>query len=191
VGAAAVAAQDGVVLVQDPEEARVTGMPRATLAAVRRARALPAEALGRAVTDLVRRPAPGHGEPHRQQEGRVAMEEGPTATTGLGTPAALGCPECQGGMFESAPDGTLTYTCHVGHAWSAQTLLDAERQAVEGAIYNAASKLLEMAAVHRRLAQLAAERTEGDPEEHLRAARTAEERARRIEELATEDPGPS
>ena len=116
------------------------------------------------------------------------MEEGPTATTQLGTPAALGCPECQGGMFESAPDGTVTYTCHVGHAWSAQTLLDAERQAVEGAIYNAASKLLEMAAVHRRLAQLAAERGEGAADEHLRAARDAEERARRIEGLATEDP---
>ena len=191
VGAAAIAAQDGVVLVQDPGEARVTGMPRATLAAVRRARALPAAELGRAVTDLVRRPAPGHWEPHPQQEGRVAMEEGPTATTELGTPAALGCPECQGGMFESAPDGTVTYTCHVGHAWSAQTLLDAERQAVEGAIYNAASKLLEMAAVHRRLAQLAAERDEGDGNEHLRAARAAEERARRIEGLAIEDPDPS
>src|SRR5205085_6308366 len=49
-GAAAVAAQDGAVLVQDPDEARVSGMPRATLAAVRRARALPATALAAAVT---------------------------------------------------------------------------------------------------------------------------------------------
>ena len=119
------------------------------------------------------------------------MEDGPTATTDLGTPAALGCPECQGGMFESVPNGTVTYACHVGHTWSAQTLLDAERQAVEGAIYNAASKLLEMAAVHRRLARFVQERREGDPTEHLRAAEAAEERARRIEELATEDPGPA
>src|SRR3954454_1426348 len=128
VGAAAIAAQDGAVLVQDPDEARVTGMPRATLAAVRRARALPAAALGPAVADLVRRPPAGHGGVHAQQEGRVAMEQRPTATSQLGTPAALGCPECQGGMFEAAREGTVTYTCHVGHAWSAQTLLDAERQ---------------------------------------------------------------
>jgi two-component system chemotaxis response regulator CheB len=192
VGAAAVAAQDGAVLVQDPEEARVSGMPRAALAAVRRARALPAAALAAAVSDLVRRPPPAvHGEPDPQPEGSAAMDDGPTATTDLGVPAALGCPECQGGMFESAPGGTVTYTCHVGHTWSAQTLLDAERQTVEGAIYNAASKLLEMAAVHRRLAKLAADRGEGDPAEHLRAAEAAEERARRIEELATEDPGPA
>jgi two-component system chemotaxis response regulator CheB len=191
VGAATVAAQDGTVLVQDPDEARVTGMPRAALAAVRRAQALPAAALGPAVADLVRRPPAGHGGVHAQQEGRVAMEQSPTATSQLGTPAALGCPECQGGMFEAAREGTVTYTCHVGHAWSAQTLLDAERQSVEGAIYNAASKLLEMAAVHRRLAALAAEHGEGAPEEHLRAAEAAEERARRIQELATEDPGPA
>jgi two-component system chemotaxis response regulator CheB len=191
VGAATVAAQDGVVLVQDPEEARVTGMPRAALAAVRRARALPAAKLGAAVAELVRRPLrTAHGGPDLQQEGSARMEDVPTATTELGVPAAIGCPECQGGMFETAPDGTVIYTCHVGHAWSAQTLLDAERQAVEGAIYNAASKLLEMASVHRRLAQAAAERGEGGVDEHLRAADSAEERSRRIQELAIEDPGP-
>ena len=193
VGAAAIAAQDGAVLVQDPEEARVTGMPRAALAAVRRARALPAAELGAAVTDLVRRPPPPamHREPDREQKGSAAMEEeAPTVPTALGVPAALGCPECQGGMFEAAQEGAVTYTCHVGHAWSARTLLDAERQTVEGAIYNAASKLLEMASVHRRLAQLAADRGEGDPAEHLRAAESAEERSRRIQALATEEPGP-
>jgi two-component system chemotaxis response regulator CheB len=190
-GAAVVAANDGVVLVQDPDEARVSSMPRAVLGAVRRARALPTADLAAAVVDLVRRSPEEDRPAPREQEGSTAMAGGPTETTQLGVPAAVGCPECQGGMFESSADGALTYTCHVGHTWSAQTLLDAERQTVEGAIYNAASKLLEMAAVHRRLAKLAADRGEGDPAEHLRAAEAAEERARRIEELATEDPGPA
>jgi hypothetical protein len=47
--------------------------------------------------------------------------------------------------------------------------------------------VLAVAAVHGRLAA----RGDGDPEGHLRAARAAEERARRVEELATEDNGPS
>jgi two-component system chemotaxis response regulator CheB len=187
-GAAAIAAQDGAVLVQDPEEARVTGMPRAVLAAVRRARALPAAELGSAVADLVRRPFPtADREPDPPRDGHATLPDGPTATTDRGVPAAVGCPECQGGMFEAVREGAVAYICHVGHAWSAQTLLDAERQTVEGAIYNAASKLLEMAAVHRRLAQLAAGRADGDPPAHLRAAEAAEQRARRIEELATEE----
>src|SRR3954454_14393461 len=120
-GAAAIAAQDGAVLVQDPEEARVTGMPRAVLAAVRRARARPAAELGSAVSDLVRRPFP-------TADGCAAVPDGPTATTDRGVPAAVGCPECQGGMFEAVREGAVAYVCHVGHAWSAQTLLDAERQ---------------------------------------------------------------
>jgi two-component system, chemotaxis family, protein-glutamate methylesterase/glutaminase len=115
------------------------------------------------------------------------MEGGPTAVTDLGTPAAVGCPECQGGMYETTPDQAASYTCHVGHAWTAQTLLDAQRQAAEGAIYNAASKLLETAAVHRRLAELDGGEA-GSREEHLRAAERAERRAARIQALATEDP---
>ncbi|MGY1640450.1 chemotaxis protein CheB [Geodermatophilus sp. SYSU D00703] len=190
VGAASVAAQDGAVLVQDPAEARVTSMPRAALAAVRRARALPTAALGAAVTDLVCGELPGSAPAATTTTGERSrsMEGGPTAVTDLGTPAAVGCPECQGGMYEAVSDKTASYTCHVGHAWTAQTLLDAQRQAVEGAIYNAASKLLEVAAVHRRLAELDGAEA-GTREENLRAADRAERHAARIQALATEDPG--
>src|SRR4051794_16228632 len=86
-GAAAIAAQDGAVLVQDPEEARVTGMPRAVLAAVRRARAMPAAELGSAVADLVRRPFPtADREPGPPRDGPAALPDGPTATTDRGVP---------------------------------------------------------------------------------------------------------
>ncbi|MGY1638420.1 chemotaxis protein CheB [Geodermatophilus sp. SYSU D00742] len=192
VGAAAVVAQDGAVLVQDPAEARVSAMPRAALATVRRARAVPTAALAAAVTGLVRGPTPPVDPapvPATPPERRPTMD-GPTAVTDQGTPAALGCPECQGGMYETLPDSTASYSCHVGHVWSAQTLLDAQHQAVEAAIYNAASKLLEIAAVHRRLADLGDGGTGTPPGDHLAAAERAEQRAARIQALATEDPGP-
>jgi two-component system chemotaxis response regulator CheB len=187
-GAAAVAAQDGVVLVQDPSEARVTSMPRAALAAVRRARSVPTDQLAAAIARAVRGSVPAREPmPDPSHRRSPAMEGGPTATTDLGAPAALGCPECQGGMYEHTDDGAVIYTCHVGHTWSAQTLLEAQRQDVEAAVYNAASKLLEMASVHRRLAAL----TSGaEHEAHLRAATAAEERAERVRELATEDARP-
>jgi two-component system chemotaxis response regulator CheB len=189
VGAATVAAQDGVVLVQDPAEARVPSMPAAALASVRRARSVPTAELPAAVAEVVSGPAatpPTPTEPSIRRS--PAMLGGPTERTDLGTPAALGCPECQGGMFESATEGTVSYACHVGHTWSAQTLLEAEQQAVEGAIYNAASKLMEMAAVHRRLAELAQDEHR---ERHQRDADATEARAARIQELAMEDPGPA
>lgn len=192
VGAAAVAAQDGVVVVQDPAQARVSAMPRAALAAVRRARATPTAELAAVVTELVRPapPAPDATSHTASPERSPTMNGGPTAATDQGTPAALGCPECQGGMYQSVLDNSLSYTCHVGHAWSAQTLLEAQEQAVEGAVYNAASKLLEIAGVHRRLAEVDGPDGPGRREEHLRAAERAEQRARRIEQLAAEDPRP-
>ncbi|MGY1762991.1 chemotaxis protein CheB [Geodermatophilus sp. SYSU D00779] len=191
VGAAVVAAQDGAVVVQDPAEARVSAMPRAALAAVRRARRVATADLAAVVTGLVRPTPPvpdGLSQPDLPDRSST-MKDGPTAVTELGSPTALGCPECQGGMYETTPDSTVSYTCHVGHGWSAQTLLDAQHQAVEGAIYNAASKLLEIAAVHRRLAVLDPSQP-GDQEEHLRAADRAEERAQRVQQLAAEDPQP-
>jgi two-component system, chemotaxis family, protein-glutamate methylesterase/glutaminase len=187
VGAASVAAQDGLVLVQDPAEARVSSMPRAALAAVRRAQRLPAAELGPRIAELVRSPGvhlpPAAPVP---QEGSASMAGAPTEASDLGTPAALGCPDCQGGMYEGTTDGTVAYRCHVGHTWAAQTLLDAQRQAVESAIYNAASKLLEIAGVHRRLADRDVD--SGEREANLRAAEEAEQRAEQIRRLAGEDP---
>jgi two-component system chemotaxis response regulator CheB len=164
-------------------------MPAAALASVRRARSVRTTELPSAVAEAVRRAAGAAPPPIDPSTGRSpAMHGGPTDTTDLGIPAALGCPECQGGMFERSAEGTVSYTCHVGHTWSAQTLLEAEQQTVEAAIYNAASKLLEMAAVHRRLAEL----DEGERRErHLLDAEAAERRAARIQELATEDPRPA
>jgi two-component system, chemotaxis family, protein-glutamate methylesterase/glutaminase len=190
VGAAVVAAQDGVVVVQDPAEARVSSMPRAALATVRGARKVATADLAAVVTGLVRSSPAVAGAGHRPDvpQGDPTTEEGPTAGTDRGNPAALGCPECQGGMSETTSDGTIGYSCHVGHTWSARTLLDAQHQAVESAIYSAAAKLLEIAAVHRRLAEVDDGAAPGDREEHLRAADLAEQRAERVQQLAVEDP---
>jgi two-component system chemotaxis response regulator CheB len=52
-------------------------------------------------------------------------------TAGHGTPVELGCPECAGGMFEFRTGRTVYFRCHKGHAWSPETLLDAERDSAE------------------------------------------------------------
>ncbi|WP_448610711.1 chemotaxis protein CheB [Geodermatophilus sp. URMC 60] len=190
VGAAVVAAQDGVVVVQDPADARVSAMPRAALGTVRQARKVATADLAAVVTGLVRS-SPSVPDARRRSdvpERSPSTGGGPTAETERSSPAALGCPECQGGMSESTPDGTVGYACHVGHTWSARTLLDAQHQAVEGAIYSAAAKLLEIAAVQRRLAEVDGGDAPGGREEHLRAAELAEQRAQQVQHLAVEDP---
>lgn len=86
-------------------------------------------------------------------------------------------------MFETEGSGVLHYFCHVGHSWSPQTLLDAQRQTVEAALYNAASKLREIAALHRRLADAPSPDKPLDPEDrdrHLRAADRADRNSEKI-----------
>jgi two-component system chemotaxis response regulator CheB len=191
-GAAAVAAQDGVVVVQDPAEAGFTGMPQAARSMVRRARTAPADHIAPLLNELVRQPTSGSAEPagallrweaHNMISTTASAQDHPP-----GAPAALGCPECHGGMFESTAGGGVHYLCHVGHSWSPETLISAQRDASEAALYNAASKLLEEAAVLQRVAVLtAAGETPSTPVEELRRrAEHARQRAARIQEVARE-----
>jgi two-component system chemotaxis response regulator CheB len=83
-------------------------------------------------------------------------------------------------MFETEAGGVLHYVCHVGHSWSPHTLLDAQEHSVEAALYNAASKLREVAAVHRRVAQRDGRSGEDHRDRHLQAADRAERNSRRI-----------
>jgi two-component system chemotaxis response regulator CheB len=160
---------------------------------VRRALTVPAEQIAPLLDRLVRQ------QTHRSLEGGGPLlrweEENMTTDTGVapgppGSPVALGCPECQGGMFESTDGNGIHYLCHVGHSWSPETLISAQRDASEGALYNAASKLLEESAVLQRVALLlrgAQNASYADPDELLRRADHARQRAARIQEIARED----
>jgi two-component system chemotaxis response regulator CheB len=185
-GAAAIAAQDGQVVVQDPDDALVSAMPRAALNAVRRALVAPAVDLGELVTGLVRRSAPVGTVLSPSSEASMTTAAPLPEHPAAGRPMALGCPDCHGGMFEQISGELPYYACHVGHSWSPQTLLDAQRHAVEAALWNAASKLLEVALVHDRLAE--AERAaspagEAHRDGHRRAAKHARTQANAVSEL--------
>lgn len=155
-GAAAIAAQDGVVIVQDPHEAGVAGMPQAAIRAVRRARVAPARDIPALLADLVDVPErPGLDPLITWKSENVDSTSVPPPSANPGSPTALGCPDCHGGMFETATSwGPPHYMCHVGHSWAPESLMDAQRQASEAAMYAAAAKLLEEATVLRRVADL-------------------------------------
>jgi two-component system chemotaxis response regulator CheB len=193
-GAAGVAAQDGLVIVQDPAEAQVTGMPRAALAAVRGARTVHSREIAPLLSELVSQPRSPTAEPVGallRWESKN-MTSSPTTHRGQppGSPTALSCPDCQGGMFETTTGGGLHYLCHVGHSWSPETLLDAQREASEAALYNAAAKLVEEASVLERIAEYVTANEETptvDLEDLHRRADHARRRAVHIQEIAREE----
>jgi two-component system, chemotaxis family, protein-glutamate methylesterase/glutaminase len=189
-GAAAIAAQDGTVIVQDPDEASVSGMPRAAVRAVRRARVSPLRDIAPLLKDLVAQPPapperPAVDEFTRWESDNVDSTSVQSQAGIDGTPVPLSCPDCNGGMFEvGGAERPPHYVCHVGHSWSPQTLMQAQRQASEASLYGAAAKLLEEATVVRRLAVGRGESgSEADAAELETRAAQAEQQARQIQEM--------
>jgi len=75
------------------------------------------------------------------------LEEAP------GDPSIFRCPECGGALWE-LDDGELNaYICHVGHSFSADSLLALQRDGVERALWSAARLLEERRALNERLAE--------------------------------------
>jgi two-component system chemotaxis response regulator CheB len=75
----------------------------------------------------------------------------PTGTA----PSGLICPECGGALWERSEEGVLQYRCHVGHILSLQSMLHAQGEALEMALWNAVRSLRERAALYRRVAESA------------------------------------
>jgi two-component system chemotaxis response regulator CheB len=93
----------------------------------------------------------------------------------LGRPSSLTCPECQGALWEVAAGSHLKYRCRVGHAFSEQTMLAAQSESIERALWTALRALEERSATMRRAAEHARERG------YLSVASSFDERSERIE----------
>lgn len=141
-GAAAIADSGGAVLVQDPVDAQFDSMPSAAIGVVPDATVLPADKLASAIIGLVDQYVPdGPARGGRTEDADVPGEQ-----------VLLGCPTCGGGLSGAEIAGALRYRCHVGHAYSRQSLLAAQVDDIESALWTAVSKLEEHAAVQARLA---------------------------------------
>jgi two-component system chemotaxis response regulator CheB len=68
----------------------------------------------------------------------------------LGPPSGYTCPDCNGSLMAL---GHRSFRCRVGHAWTADSLLTARDDEVEGALWIALRSLQEKANLSRRLAR--------------------------------------
>jgi two-component system chemotaxis response regulator CheB len=81
--------------------------------------------------------------------GVASMTEGYT----LDRPSALTCPEC-GGAVSRQESGTLPqYRCHIGHVFTAETMLAAQFDELEKTLASAFTSLKERAELCRQMAE--------------------------------------
>ena len=177
VGAAGVRRHGGRVIVQDPDEALFPGMPESALALDHPDAVLPlaevAQGIVRAVADLPREPSVS------DNPGDEMSLETDYAPPGL--PPTFGCPECGGVLWEVEDGDALRFRCRVGHAYTAQGVLDAEG---EQALWSALRALQERSHLAARLSERTrrrgAARSAARFEDLAREAREQAEAIRRV-----------
>ena len=161
-GLQAIKSRGGVAVVQEVKDALYPGMPGSALEHVQvdhvLAVASMGELLGRLTTEPVgERPGP---VPIGM---RVEVEMAGFSLDAMegdhpGEPSGFSCPDCNGVLWEMQTEGLRRYRCRVGHAWSPESLLIEQSEALEAALWIALRTLEERAALARRLAEPARRR---------------------------------
>jgi two-component system, chemotaxis family, protein-glutamate methylesterase/glutaminase len=148
----------GVTVVQDPAEALYPGMPKSAIEEVGVDHVEPVGRIGsllvRLTTEAVAlrdqtNPLAPLDPPDAAAAGtRSLVDEKPP-----GVPSGLTCPECGGVLWEADAGGFFHYRCHVGHAYSEETMLVVQAQGLEAALWAAVRALEEKAELARNFAR--------------------------------------
>ncbi len=175
----------GLAVVQDPEEALFASMPRAAIEAVAVDHVAALAEIGSTLARLAHLPAPAESEapvtPDLEDEVKVAeFDIKNLETRREGKPSSYACPDCHGVLWEVEEDDLLRFRCRVGHAFSPESLLASQSDALEDALWTALRALEESAALAERLSERAGGRGHG-----LAADRFAQQAADAHQRAAT------
>ena len=100
-----------------------------------------------------------------------------------GEPSGFVCPECSGALWEIKDGELARYRCRVGHAYSAESVMEAKAETTEAALWAALRSLEESAHLARRLADRMGSDLRG---RFLDDAHSKEQHAARIRDILTE-----
>jgi two-component system chemotaxis response regulator CheB len=153
----------GLAVIQDPAEALFPGMVASAQRHVAVDHCLPAAEIAPLLARLAHEPAAEGVSPVPRDieiEDRLARVEraGPVEGESLGQPTTLTCPECHGPLWEIRDSGLLRFRCRTGHAFTAESMLAGQSEALEDALWMAINTLEESALTAERLATDATER---------------------------------
>ena len=181
-GLRAIARCGGVTVVQQPQDALVPEMPGNALRYVDVDYVAPAAEMAALLDALCRRKpdlAPDIPLDIRLEAAIAAQELADMKVDDtLGRISRFTCPECHGALWEIEDGDMLRYRCHVGHAFSAETVLAAQTDEIDRLLGTLQRSHQERAALARRMAD------KGRAEGRSQLASEFEKRAREYDEDA-------
>ena len=159
-GLDAIRMRGGITVVQDPEEARFSGMPRSAIERVDPDYVLPVTEIPRLLQKLTAGATQGvpaaEGsdavEHEVSSEFRVDDAAPPPQEKRGNAASGFTCPNCHGSVWELEDGGLPRIECRVGHAFSIDAFLGEQAVALEDAIWSAINALEERATTLRRFA---------------------------------------
>lgn len=156
-GLSVIKARGGVALVQEPTEATFDSMPRSAIAHVAVDWVLKIQEMPSILEQFAHDTASEDdvmSEDELEQEAQIVAQDKAALERGErpGTASTLTCPDCGGVLWELDHGDLLRFRCHVGHAYSADSLVAGQADAVETALWSSVRALEEKAALSRRMA---------------------------------------
>jgi two-component system, chemotaxis family, protein-glutamate methylesterase/glutaminase len=143
----------GIAIAQDPAEAVFPQMIENAMNVVKCDYVVPASQMASLLLELseevrkevpMSKPNPEVDNPHNFGDARGVYDKG--------KPSRFSCPDC-GGVLAELSEGKLYFECRVGHQYSLQTLLEAQSDAVEAALWTALRSMEEARSYARRMAE--------------------------------------
>jgi two-component system chemotaxis response regulator CheB len=157
----------GITVVQEPSDAAFSDMPANALQRAQPDHVVPLAALPALLKKLVQQPA-GKSVPASERlrfeveiarSGRSNMNE----MDRIGRRSVLACPDCHGVMWEIEEGDLIRYRCHVGHAYTAESMRHEIDENLTQALASALRALDERVAIAEKL------RDKAIADQHLRS----------------------
>jgi two-component system chemotaxis response regulator CheB len=192
-GLAAIKKQGGITVVQSPDEALYSGMPRSAIENVDVDHVVTLDELPALLVRLVNEEVPHNPNPsHNSTDVETEIVDmNPDTYHGddrPGTPSSFACPDCGGTLWELSDNELIRFRCRTGHAFSIDSLLARQSDSLEEALWVAVRALEERASLSRCLSERMLKRGNTRGADRMEEqARDSERRAELIRQILVSD----
>ncbi|GAB3255783.1 chemotaxis protein CheB [Larkinella harenae] len=164
----------GLCIIQKPEEAMYSSMPRSVLEYVDVDYSVSVSEMPALLTELTQQTAPesaplGEKESNRlETEVNIAAQENAfeMGVLNMGDLTPLTCPECNGALVSIKEGKLIRYRCHTGHAFTANSLLAEVTKTIEDNLWKSVKSLEETVILLDQSGKTFAEGNNTDAAEH-------------------------